>query len=155
MRSISRTGTIRSFNTEKSIFGIHGAITSTVRIWRVTAKGRPLVLRMKLARLSTETLIDLLASPEPWQRQHARQVLRERGAVNVLPLLAQWLQRMPGTSPADELAGLEAMWTYQALNVCPQNLVRRLLQASQGPVARAAATRALYDWHDDFPDALT
>ena len=43
------------------------------RIWRVTAKGRPLVPRVSLVDASPEQLVNYLGSREPWQRQSARQ----------------------------------------------------------------------------------
>ncbi len=124
------------------------------RIWRITAQGRPLLPVINLTDLRTEALLDLLASPEPWRRQQARNVLRERGPEDVLPLLAQWTGRIHGTSAHDDLMRLEAMWTYQALHECPVQLVHELLASTQGPI-RAAATRALYEWHDRMPDVLT
>ncbi len=50
------------------------------RIWRVTAKGRPLVPRPKLVGAPTRELLAALESPEQWTRQQARRVLQERGA---------------------------------------------------------------------------
>ena len=55
------------------------------RIWRITAKNRPLVKRPDLVGTKTPELLDYLKSPENWTRQNAKRVRKERGAQNVLP----------------------------------------------------------------------
>src|SRR5690554_2685779 len=60
------------------------------RIWRVTAKGRPLVERPKLVGAATRALLDALKAPEDWTRHNAKRVLKERGT-EVLPELSAWL----------------------------------------------------------------
>src|SRR6185437_15912975 len=57
------------------------------RIWRITAKGRPLVPRPQLVKASTAELLEALKASENWTRHHARRVLKERGAAAVLPAL--------------------------------------------------------------------
>ena len=49
------------------------------RIWRVTAKGRPLVQRPQLVGATVDALLDQLKAPEDWTRQQAKRVLKERG----------------------------------------------------------------------------
>ncbi|MCA9151335.1 MAG: HEAT repeat domain-containing protein, partial [Planctomycetales bacterium] len=110
------------------------------RIWRITAKNRPLVPRIDLTQQDTATLVSLLASPEPWQQQHARQVLKERGAEEVVPALDNWVQGL--TADQQDLARLNALWMYQALDRCPSDLLESLLSAGDGQV-RAGATRVL------------
>src|SRR5256714_12903254 len=66
------------------------------RIWRVTAKGRPLVSKPQLVNTTTETLLDALKSPEDWTRHHAKRVLKERGA-RAVPALAAWVSRLDPT----------------------------------------------------------
>src|SRR3954463_9635232 len=50
------------------------------RIWRVTAKGRPLVKRPDLVGAATPDLLNHLKDPEGWTRQNVKRVLKERGA---------------------------------------------------------------------------
>lgn len=128
------------------------------RIWRITAKGRPLVPRPKLVEAKTEELLDQLKSPEDWTRHFAKRVLKERGA-SVLPILAAKLSDVP-INPANEPWLLEALWTYQALNPPasrkrerPEELLVTLLQA-QEPRIRSAAVRVLSHWHSRIPNAL-
>ena len=69
------------------------------RIWRVTAKGRPLVERPRLVNAPVESLLDELKSPEDWTRQRARRVLKERGAPAVAAALAAWVTRARSEGP--------------------------------------------------------
>src|SRR3954463_1896110 len=55
------------------------------RIWRVTAKGRPVVARPKLVGASVEDLLTHLKAPEDYPRRQARLVLREMDKAKVLP----------------------------------------------------------------------
>jgi putative heme-binding domain-containing protein len=115
------------------------------RIWRITAKGRPLVQRPRLEGASTAALLDALKAPEDWTRHFAKRVLKERGS-SVVPELAAWVRAL---NPADadyEHQLLEGLWTYQSLNVVEPNLLETLLHAKDHH-ARAAATRGIQHWH--------
>jgi putative heme-binding domain-containing protein len=121
------------------------------RIWRVTAKGRPPAPRPNLAGASTEELLEALKAPEDWTRNQAKRVLKERGK-SVLPVLASWTARLDPNDPAFEHNLLEALWTYQSLNVVNRELLLQLLHARDHH-ARAAAVRVLDQWHDRVPEA--
>ena len=98
------------------------------RIWRVTYKGRPLVPRPHLVGVSTTVLLDALKAPEDWTRQQAKRVLQERGR-RVLPGLAAWVRRLDRQDPGYEHDLLEALWTYQSLDVVEPQLLGLLLEA--------------------------
>ncbi|HLJ95716.1 MAG TPA: PVC-type heme-binding CxxCH protein [Gemmataceae bacterium] len=121
------------------------------RIWRVTAKGRPLVPRPELVGATTEKLLQALTAPEDWTRQQAKRVLKERGA-KVLPALAAWVQTLNRVDRDYEHQLLEALWTYQALDVAEPTLLNTLLHAHDAR-ARAAAMRVLKAWHTRLPNA--
>jgi len=123
------------------------------RIWRVTAKGRPLVPRVDLSRQSTTQLVALLNSPEDFSRHHARRVLKERGAAEVLPALTAQVASLKPGSPSLEHDRLEALWTFQALETPNAELLAAVLR-SPDPRARAAAVRVLSAWSDRVPDPL-
>src|SRR5262249_47511182 len=76
------------------------------RIWRITAKGRPLAPRPKLVGATVEELLEHLKDPEQWTRHFAKRVLKERGADAVAPALWKWvatrLSNADGPSRADE-----------------------------------------------------
>jgi putative heme-binding domain-containing protein len=122
------------------------------RIWRVTAKGRPLVKRPELVGAKTEALLDALKEPEDWTRQQAKRVLKERGA-KVLPALAAWVKGLDVMDAEQEHHLLEALWTYQSLDVVEPDLLKTLLHARDHH-ARAAATRVLSHWQKRLPHAM-
>jgi len=122
------------------------------RIWRVTAKGRPLVERPKLVNASTEELLAALKAPEDWTRHHAKRVLKERGA-SVVPALTAWVKGLDAKDPEYAHRRLEALWTFQALDVVEPQLLNELLQDSD-PRVRGAATRVLAHWHQRLSDPL-
>jgi putative heme-binding domain-containing protein len=122
------------------------------RIWRVTAKGRPLVPRPELVKASTEELLDALKAPEGWTRQQAKRVLKERGA-KVVPALAAWVKHLDPADPDHEHQLLEALWTYQSLDVVEPDLLAALLHAKDHH-ARAAAVRVAGYWQDRLPDPV-
>jgi putative heme-binding domain-containing protein len=123
------------------------------RIWRVTARGRPLVERPKLVGASVADLLGALKAPEDWTRHHARRVLKERGAGEVVPALGAWVKGLDPNDPDAEHQRLEALWTYQALDVVEPDLLGRLLRSAD-PRVRAAAARVVGYWQGRLPDPV-
>lgn len=117
------------------------------RIWRVTAKGRPLNLRRDFTKLSNTELLDQLLSPNNYDRQRARRVLSERGSTETRKDLETWVGKH-----AEENAQLEALWMYQSLGHGEPDLLQRVLAAKDGRI-RAAATRVLRYWHNRIPNS--
>ena len=122
------------------------------RIWRVTAKGRPLVARPKLDGAPTSALLDALKAPEDWTRHFAKRVMKERGAA-VLPELAAWVKAINPGDPEADHQRLEALWTYESLNTPEPELLSKLL-SSPDPRVRAAAVRVVQDWSDRLANPL-
>jgi len=123
------------------------------RIWRVTAKGRPLMKRRNLANLETVELLDLQKSPAQFERVHARRVLKERGADQVLPQLHQWVEGLDPASPHLDQWRLEALWTCQAFDSPEPRLLKAAL-ASGDPRIRAAGVRVLSAWKNQVENPL-
>lgn len=117
------------------------------RIWRITAKNRPLVKPIKFGNASINILLDALKLPEDLARSQAKQVLKERGAKEVIPALEKWVKDLDAEDPEYEHNQLEALWVYQALNVVNEPLLLRLLNAEKHN-ARSAALRVLGAWYD-------
>jgi putative heme-binding domain-containing protein len=109
------------------------------RIWRITAKGRPLNAKPQLVDAPTPKLLDALLSADGFTRQHARRVLIERGPA-VLAAVSAWL---PAQKSAE--AKLEALWLQQAFNAVDETLLGSVLTAPAAPV-RAAAVRVAGDY---------
>jgi putative heme-binding domain-containing protein len=116
------------------------------RIWRITAKGRPLVKVPKLSKAPVTELLESLKLPEDWTRAQARQVLKERGATEVIPVLQKWVSTLDKKDKDYEHNLLEALWVYQALNVVNEPLLLSVINA-ESHNARAAGLRALEFWH--------
>jgi len=123
------------------------------RIWRVTAKDRPLVERPKLVGAEVPRLLEALKAPESFTRHHAKRVLKERGAAAVIPALAAWVKALDPADPRFEHHRLEGLWTYQSLDVVEPELLGRLLK-SEEPNVRSAAVRVVQFWRDRLPDPL-
>jgi putative heme-binding domain-containing protein len=109
------------------------------RIWRLTAKGRPLLKRPRLADTSDHQLFDQLLSPNKYNQQQARRVLTERGPA-IQPHLAKW-----AGNQKDDTALLQALWMYQSIDIVEPALLKRLLAAQDGRI-RAAAARVVGAW---------
>ena len=114
------------------------------RIWRITAKDRPLVPKPKLVGVPTKELLAALAATEQYTRQHAKRQLQERGS-EVLPELATWVQQLDPQVPNFEQLRLEGLWSYQSLDVVEPDLLIAVLN-SPDPKARAAAVRIVPQW---------
>jgi putative heme-binding domain-containing protein len=115
------------------------------RIWRIVAKNRPLVKKPQLAKASTAELLETLKLPEEWTRLQAKQVLKSKGAKEVLPALEKWVQALDKNDANYEHNLLEALWLYQTLETVNQPILEQLLSAKSHN-ARAAALRALELW---------
>jgi len=115
------------------------------RIWRLTAQGRPLVERPKIAGQPIEKLLELLKAPEQWTREMARRELYERDAQEVAKAVSTWVKNIGGSDPESEHQRLEALWTYETIDVIEPNLLASVLKAND-PHIRAAATHTLYFW---------
>ncbi len=124
------------------------------RIWRITAKNKPLVKVPKLSQASTAELLDMLKLPEDWTRSQAKQVLKNRGAGAVVPALKTWLDQLDKNSPDYERLRLEGLWVHQSLDVVNEPLLLALLNAKQHQ-ARAAALRALQLWDKKISNVPT
>ena len=124
------------------------------RIWKITAKNRPLVKTSKLSKASISELLDALKVPEDLTRLNAKQVLKNRGAKEVLPSLEKWVSALDKGDKNYEHYLLEALWVYQALDTVNEPLLRSLLNA-QSHKARAAALRVLESWTDKVTDVST
>ncbi|MCC6235201.1 MAG: hypothetical protein IT580_21335, partial [Verrucomicrobiales bacterium] len=115
------------------------------RIWRVTAKGRPLVPRRALTAWSEEELVAQLRSGDRWHRQMAHRLLVERPREKVLPALRAWLARLPaseslawveGLGLAADLEAVEPGW-IETVSVSPAFQARAMAMRVVGLSARA------------------
>ena len=115
------------------------------RIWRVTAKGRPLAPVADITQKSNGELLAMLGDAETPRRHNARRVLVERGKDKVMADLKRFIRDIPADN---ELLLLDAVWTLQAFDEMDSTLVARLL-ASKDARFRAAGVRVLA-YHEEM-----
>lgn len=123
------------------------------RIWRITAKGRPLEERIAYTQHSVPELIELLKSDAAWVRTNAKQELKLRDEIEVQEALLRWLEELDRKDPESERHQLEALWAYQTTSTKRSPAFALMMFDSPNHRVRAAAARVLYDWHVS-PDAL-
>jgi putative heme-binding domain-containing protein len=116
------------------------------RIWRITAKGRPLETRRDLTRAGNRALLDNLLSSNSYDVQQSRRVLTERGQ-RIMSDLGKWTARQ-----TNETALLQSLWMYQSIDARNDLLLDRLLSGRDGRI-RAAAARVLAAWPRTHTDA--
>lgn len=121
------------------------------RIWRVTAKGRPLVPRVDFRSLDTAQLLDQLAAPESYAHDMARRELFARGEA-VKADIDRWLASLDRSAPDFERLQLEGLRLKQGLDRgsaadIDLPLLKAVL-ASPDSRGRAAAARVAVDWAD-------
>jgi glucose/arabinose dehydrogenase/azurin len=124
------------------------------RVWRVTAKGRPLLERPKIYGQPVEAQLELLKAYEDRTRYWTRRALRERRREDVVPALRSWVGRLDPSDKDYEHHLLEGLWVFQHHDVVEVDLLKRLLQAKEFR-ARAAAVRVLQLWFDRVDGALS
>ncbi|NNE01265.1 MAG: hypothetical protein HKN47_28460 [Pirellulaceae bacterium] len=123
------------------------------RIWRITAKGKPLAEPPKIADATIEELLESLKRPESRIRYWIRRELRERDAAAVHTALNQWVSSLDSNDSRWRHHQIEAIWVYRGIGQTNLPLLRELL-ACEHHLARAAATQQLRFWHADMPDAI-
>ncbi len=122
------------------------------RIWRVTAKDRPLVPKPALGEMSAEQLIGRLTSKERWERDAAKFTLFRMAAAKVIP--AAQAAVLPKGGP-DELRLLyELSGVLAAHEVASAPIIERLL-ASDDFRYRAWAIRLVGVWASQLDDPLS
>ncbi|HET6247399.1 MAG TPA: PVC-type heme-binding CxxCH protein [Tepidisphaeraceae bacterium] len=123
------------------------------RIWRVTAKGIDPLKVTRLGKAPIAELLEALRSPEEFTRMRAKATMRERGGPAVTPALAEWVKNISSRSPEADRDRLEALWTYESVDVVEPALLDRVLHAKD-PHARAAAVIVLSHWAPQIPNTL-
>ena len=124
------------------------------RIYRMTAKGRPLAEPVAVVGEPVEDLVRLLASPWLPVRERVRAELSGRDSAEVVAAARAWADELDPEDAADAHHLLEVLWLHQQHNVENRELLGQLL-ASPEPHARVAARRVGYLWdHADSTPAV-
>ncbi|HYE32922.1 MAG TPA: PVC-type heme-binding CxxCH protein [Methylomirabilota bacterium] len=123
------------------------------RIWRVTAKGRPLATRRNLEAAPIPALLEALKSAERWDRQMANRALANRPKQEVTGAVAAWARQLDPQGPNYEQSIFEAVAVLQTHAVVDPQLLDALMQAKDYH-ARAYAPRVIGHLHQQIPDTL-
>ncbi|QDU76752.1 Cytochrome c-552 precursor [Bremerella volcania] len=119
------------------------------RIFRVTAKNRPLI---QPVRLKDKPLAEVLAAfyaKENATRYRARIELSGRDSEEVQTAIQQFVADKDVNNPDDAQAMLECLWGLEEHRMPNIDLVKTVFQASE-PRVRAAAIRTLGHWSDSI-----
>ena len=117
------------------------------RIYRLTAKGRPLQQPVAIAGEPIEALLENLKHPVDGVRHRTRVELSGRPTAEVIAATQQWMKDF---NPDDETEAhhlLEALWLHQQHHVRDEPLLAKLL-ASKVPHAAVAAATVKHFWHN-------
>ncbi len=116
------------------------------RIWRITAKDRPLIKQPKIAGASMEQLLENLKSTERWTVDMSKREIMERPENEILEKVKDWATHLP---EGNDKIKLHALWIYEGLGVCDDNLLMSLLESKDSKV-KAAAYRVMWHFSDVF-----
>lgn len=122
------------------------------RIWRLTAKGRPLSQSPDFAKLSPQDVVKQLESPRRWNRLFAKQQLKHAESPEAVKAALQTEVKSWEAASKDALL-LEAAWAQETLNSYEPATALRLL-GSQDHHIRAAALRIISQHLNETPDVL-
>jgi len=123
------------------------------RIWRLTAKDRPLVKTPEVAKLSPAELCEQLASKERWVRFQAKRRLADMPTTEALTAVTAWLESLdPGAADYDHNI-YEAIGVFETHESINRPLLEKVL-AAKDYHARAYAARVVGRWHDRLEDPL-
>jgi putative heme-binding domain-containing protein len=117
------------------------------RIWRITAKGRPLAKAPALAKMNASELCEQLKSDWRYVRYQAKRRLADLPKKQVIPAAIQWITKLNTDDAKLEHRLYEAIGVFESHEVINLPLLMRLL-AAKDYRARAYATRVVGRWHD-------
>jgi putative heme-binding domain-containing protein len=123
------------------------------RIWRVTAKDRPLVTAPDLSRMSAADLCKQLKSDWRYVRYQSKRRLADLPKNEVVPVITKWVNTLDQDDPNIEHHLYQAIGVFESHEVVNRPLLERLLKANDYR-ARAYATRVVGRWHDRLESPL-
>lgn len=123
------------------------------RIWRITAKERPLAKAPDLSNMPAAEVCEQLKSDWRYTRYQAKRRLADLPKSQIIPVITQWVDALDKNDPNVEHHLYEAMGVFESHEVINQPLLERLLKAKDYR-ARAYATRVAGRWHDRIESPL-
>jgi putative heme-binding domain-containing protein len=123
------------------------------RIYRLTAKDRPLVTPVIQASKSVRHLLEQLREYEPATRYRVQRELRDRPKAEVTDAVKASVASIAPGDPLRDRLLVEAIWALAGQQVVDLNLFKTLL-AAKTPDARAAAVHLVADQRELIPNAV-
>ncbi|MCH2580351.1 MAG: HEAT repeat domain-containing protein, partial [Planctomycetes bacterium] len=123
------------------------------RIWRSSARGRPLDKPPALAGMGAAELCKQLAAPTRWVSQQAKLRLMDLPKAEAIAAARSWVKSLDSSDPELEHKLYEAIGVFESHEEVNRPLLGRLLNAKDHR-ARAYATRVLGRWHDRLDNPL-
>ena len=117
------------------------------RIFRITAKDRPLMKHIKVVGEPLPKLLELLRHSTYNIRLRARFEISSRDTGEVIAATKKWIKGLDINSEKDANAALEALWVHQQHNVVNKNLLAALLESPERNAQIAAKTVEQF-WKD-------
>lgn len=124
------------------------------RIWRVSAKDRPLRTPSDLTGLKIPELVEKLRSDERYERHQVRRLLQAGDSEKVVSAVLAWVDKMDEKDPAYEQLLYRAIGVLQSHEYVDEQLLSKLV-AARDPRARAYAARVVGLWQDRLRDPLS
>lgn len=123
------------------------------RVWRITAKGRPLAKAPDLSKTSVRELCQHLESDWRYVRYQAKRRLADLPAEEALPAIEEWIANLDASDANLERHLFEALGVFASHEIINRPLLKRLLSAKDYR-ARAYATRVAGRWSDRLESPL-
>jgi len=123
------------------------------RIWRITAKGAPLLKAPPLAKMNAAQLCNQLAAPHRHTRQLAKLRLMDLPKAEAIAATQKWVDALKPADPKLKAKLFEAIGVFESHEAVNRPLLERLL-AAKDYRARAYATRVVGRWHDRLKNPL-
>jgi lysophospholipase L1-like esterase/azurin/glucose/arabinose dehydrogenase len=120
------------------------------RIYRITAKGRPLQKPVKIAGGSLGQLMKNLEHPIDGVRYRTRIELSARDTKDVIAACEEWIKKFDPTKKEHAHHLLEALWVHQQHNVRNGQLLGIVLNSPE-PHAQIAAKTVQHLWYTADP----
>jgi len=115
------------------------------RIFRVTAKNRPLIEPVRLKGKPLPEVLSAFQSDDKATRYRARIELSGRDSEEVQAAIETFVAKQDVNNPQQAQALLECLWVLEEHRLPNRDLVKTVFQASE-PRVRAAAIRTLGHW---------
>ncbi|MCH2212093.1 MAG: GDSL-type esterase/lipase family protein [Fuerstiella sp.] len=115
------------------------------RIYRVTAKGRPLVQTPRLKGKPVAEVCQAFYAKENSVRYRARLELSGQDPQNIMHQVGNFAANLDSQNPRDAQALLECLWVFEEQRIPNPGLLAMVYRARE-PRVRAAAIRTLGNW---------